>query len=128
MLDLTNRMKNISFNILRNTWTSTVFESQLTITVRIQYPMYCTSMCLDESIADLYTSLLGYNNITDFIYIKGPATFRIYYLNLQSTGKSVPGKRLTFVFEVLLVLIFSCILYIKVQHAKRNKYYCRSNY
>ncbi|CAF3051787.1 unnamed protein product [Rotaria sp. Silwood2] len=90
MLDLTNDNRNIAFIITNSNWTEASDGTQLIVTVKLQYPVYCSSMCSDALITELYTTLLSTSKIKDFTYTKGTMTYKIYKLDFQGAGRSVP--------------------------------------
>ncbi|CAM4985984.1 unnamed protein product [Rotaria socialis] len=90
MLSLTNKVKNVPFIIVDSRFTQMIIDSQLIVTVRMQYPIYCSPLCLEESVTDLYTTLLGYGKINESTYTRGNAKYRINKLDMDGIGNSVP--------------------------------------
>ncbi|CAF4745490.1 unnamed protein product, partial [Rotaria sp. Silwood1] len=92
MLDLTENNRDIPFIITNSNWTQTNDGTQLIVTVKLQYPVYCSATCSDESITQLYTTLLSSSKIKDFTYTNGFMTYRISKLDLRGVGTSAPAS------------------------------------
>ncbi|CAM4843972.1 unnamed protein product [Rotaria magnacalcarata] len=100
MLSLTNKVKNVPFIVVDNRLTQMTVDSQLTVTVRLQYPIYCSTLCLEESVTDLYATLLGYSKINEFTYTRGITKYKITKLDLEGIGESVPVSLFTLRYSI----------------------------
>ncbi|CAF4175533.1 unnamed protein product [Rotaria magnacalcarata] len=100
MLSLTNKVKNVPFIVVDNRLTQMTVDSQLTVTVRLQYPIYCSTLCLEESVTDLYATLLGYSKINEFTSTRGITKYKITKLDLEGIGESVPVSLFTLRYSI----------------------------